>query len=121
METTLNINLSKMSFTGKTKIFRWLNLCFINRKLKHEFITPLNKGLGEKHLKKEEEIRMSGYSQIFCNHRSANTGDIMSAVKENVRTITLVVAQDEETRQSLWSCIYNRSYICPTGKCNIKQ
>ena len=121
METTLNINLSNIGFNEKTQVFRWLNLSFINRKSKHEFITPLNTGLGEKHLKKEEEIRVSRYNQIFCNHGSANTGDIMSAVKENVRTITLVVAQDEETRQSLWSYIYNRSYICPTGKCNIKQ
>ena len=63
METTLNINLLNMGFSGKTQVFRWLNLCFINRKSKHEFITPLNTGLSEKHLQKEEEIRMSGYSE----------------------------------------------------------
>ena len=34
------------------------------------------------HLQKEEEIRIPGYSQIFCNDRSGNSGGIMLAVKK---------------------------------------
>ena len=47
----------------------------------------------EMHLQKEEEIRMPGYGQIFCNDRSGNRGCIMLAVKENIRTVTLEVVQ----------------------------
>ena len=37
--------------------------------------------LVETHLQKEEEIRIPGYSQIFRNDRSGNSGGIMLAVK----------------------------------------
>ena len=32
--------------------------------------------LVETHLQKEEEIKIPGYSQIFCNDRSGNSGGI---------------------------------------------
>ena len=51
---------------------------------------------------KEEEIRIPGYSQILRNDRSGNSGSIMLAVKENIRTVTLEVAQEKEIGQSLW-------------------
>ena len=41
--------------------------------------------LVEAQLQKEEEIWKPGYSQIFCNVRSRNSGGIMLAVKENIR------------------------------------
>ena len=52
--------------------------------------------LVEIHLQKEEEIRMPGYIQIFCNDRSRNSEGIMLAVKENIRTVALEFAQEKE-------------------------
>ena len=80
------------------------------------------------HLQKEEEIRIPGYSQIFHNDRSKYSGGIMLQVKENIRTVTLEVAQEKKTGQSLWILLDN--IICkirigviyaPTRKCNIKK
>ena len=45
---------------------------------------------------------MPGYSQIFRNGRSGNSGDIMLPVKDNIKTVTLEVAQEKEIGQSLW-------------------
>ena len=55
----------------------------------------------------KEEIRIPGYSQIFCNDRSGNSGAIMLAVKENIKTVTLEVAQEKEIGQSSWILIGN--------------
>ena len=49
--------------------------------------------LVETHLQKEEKMRIPGYSHIFRNDRSRNSGGIMLAVKENIKTVTLEVAQ----------------------------
>ena len=68
--------------------------------------------LVETHLLKEEEIRMPGYSQIYCNDRSGNCGGIMLAVKENKKTVTLEVGQEKEIGQSFWILLdNNRSKI----------
>ena len=58
--------------------------------------------LVETHLQKEEEIRIPRYSQIFRNDRSGNSGGITLAVKENIKTFRLEVAQGKEIGQSLW-------------------
>ena len=58
--------------------------------------------LVETHLQKEEEIRIPGYSLIFRNDRSGNSGGTMLAVKKNIRTVSLEVAQEKEIGQSLW-------------------
>ena len=52
--------------------------------------------LVETHLQKEEEIRIPGYSQIFRNDKSQNGGDIVLAVKGNIRTDILEVAQEKK-------------------------
>ena len=57
--------------------------------------------LVETQLQKEEEIRIPGYGQIFCNDRSGNSGGIMLAAKGNIKTVTLEVTQERETGQSL--------------------
>ena len=62
---------------------------------------PILMCLVETHLQKEEEIRIPRYSQIFRNDRSRNSGGIMLAVKGNIRTVTLEVAQEKEIGQSL--------------------
>ena len=68
--------------------------------------------LAETYLQKEKEIRIPGYSQIFRNDRSGNSGGIMLAVKENIRTVMLEVAQEKEIWQSLWILLdNNRSKI----------
>ena len=64
--------------------------------------------LVETHLQKEEEIRIPGYSQIFHNDRSGNSGGIMLVVKENIITVTLEVAQEKEIGQSLWILLDNK-------------
>ena len=38
--------------------------------------------LVETHLQKEEEIKIPGYSQIFCNDRSGNSGGIQQRKKK---------------------------------------
>ena len=73
---------------------------------------PILMRLVETHLQKEEEIRIPGYSQIFRNDRSGNSGGIMLAVKENIKTVTLEVTQEKEIGQSLWILLdNNRSKI----------
>ena len=57
--------------------------------------------LVETHLQKDEEIRIPGYSQIFRNVRSGNSGGIMLAVKENIKTVTLEATQEKEIGKSL--------------------
>ena len=47
----------------------------------------------ERHLQKEENIRIPGYSQMFCNDRSEDSGGIMLSVKENIKTVILEAAQ----------------------------
>ena len=68
--------------------------------------------LVETHLEKEEEIRIPGYSKIFRNDRPGNSGGIMLAVKGNIKTVTLEVAQEKKVGQSLWKLLdNNRSKI----------
>ena len=52
--------------------------------------------LVETHLQREEETRIPGYSQIFRNNRSGNSGGIILAVKENIKSVTLEVGQEKE-------------------------
>ena len=48
-----------------------------------------------------EEIRIPGYSLIFCSDRSTNSGGITLAMKENIRSVLLEVVQEKETERSL--------------------
>ena len=75
--------------------------------------------LVETHLEKEEEIRIPEYSQIFCNDRSENSGGIMLAVKENIRTVTIEVAQEKEIGKSLW-ILLDMVESAMSGKINIR-
>ena len=64
--------------------------------------------LVETHLQKEEEIRVPGYRQIFRNDRSQNSGGIMLEMKENIRIVTLEVAQEKEIGQGLSILLHNK-------------
>ena len=68
--------------------------------------------LVETHLQKEKEIRIQGYSQIFRNNRSGNSRSIKLAVKQNIKTVTLELAQEKEIGQILGILLdNNRSKI----------
>ena len=75
--------------------------------------------LAEKYLQKEKEIRIPGYGQIFRNDNSGNSGGIMLAVKENIRTVTLEVAQEKEIRPSLWILLDNNRSKIKIGVINV--
>ena len=62
--------------------------------------------LVETHLQKEEKMRIPGYSHIFRNDRSRNSGSIMLAVKENKNSGS-EVAQLKKIGQSLWILLDN--------------
>ena len=65
---------------------------------------PISICLVETHLQKEEEIRIPGYSQIFRNDRSGNSGGILLVVKENIKTFTLEVAQGKKLGKACGYC-----------------
>ena len=65
--------------------------------------------------KKEEEIAIAGYNQIFRNDRSRNSGCIILAVKENIKAFTLEVGQEKEMGQSLWLLPDNNRRKIKTG------
>ena len=65
--------------------------------------------------KKEEEIAIAGYNQIFRNDRSRNSGCIILAVKENIKAFTLEVGQEKEMGQSLWILLDNNRRKIKTG------
>ena len=53
------------------------------------------------------ETHKEGYGQMFHNDKSGNRGGIMLAVKENIQTVTLEVAQEKEIGLSLWILLDN--------------
>ena len=60
--------------------------------------------LVETYLQQKEEIRIPGYCQIFRNDRPGNSGSIMLAAKEKVKTIALEVAQEKELDKACGYC-----------------
>ena len=71
--------------------------------------------LVETHLLKEEEIKIEGYSTIFRNDNTVNSGGILIAVKDNIKTVTLEVEQEQEVGQSIWVVINNNKSIIRIG------
>ena len=53
-------------------------------------------------MQKEEEIQMPGYSLVYCNDRSANSGGILIGVRDNVKNSSLELTQENKVGQSLW-------------------
>ena len=39
----------------------------------------------ETHMQKEEEIQIPGYSLVYCNDRSADSGGILIGVRDNIK------------------------------------
>ena len=41
----------------------------------------------ETHMQKEEEIQIPGYSLVYCNDRSADSGGILIGVRDNIKIL----------------------------------
>ena len=62
----------------------------------------------ETHMQKEEEIQMPGYSLVYRNDRSANSGKILIGVTNNIKNISLELTQENKVGQRLWILLTNR-------------
>ena len=62
----------------------------------------------ETHMQKEEEIQMPGYSLVYRNDRSANSGKILIGVTNNIKNISLGLTQENKVVQRLWILLTNR-------------
>ena len=63
----------------------------------------------ETHTQKEEEIQIPGYSLVYCNDRSANSGGILIGVRDNIKNISLelTIFLENKVGQSLWILLTN--------------
>ena len=61
----------------------------------------------ETYMQKEEEIQMPGYSLVYCNGRSENSGGILIAVRDNIKNISLELTQENKLGQNLWILLTN--------------
>ena len=61
----------------------------------------------ETYMRKEEEIQIPGYSLVYYNDRSANSGGIPIKVKDNIKNISLELTQENKVGQSLWILLTN--------------
>ena len=57
--------------------------------------------LVETHMQEEEEITIPGYETIYRNDKTSNSGGILIAVKDTLKTITMQVKQETEVGQIL--------------------
>ena len=81
--------------------------------------------LVETHMQEEEKITIPGYETIYRNDKTSNSGGILIAVKDTLKTITMQVKQETEVGQTLWILLNNqkkekksRSDICTTRTCD---
>ena len=58
-------------------------------------------------MQKEEEIQIPGYSLMYHNDRSANSGGILIGIRDNIKNISLELTQENKVRQSLWIFVTN--------------
>ena len=54
-----------------------------------EYQKPTIFCLVETHLEKDEEVAIPGYETIYRNDKAANSGCILVAVKDNIKTVTM--------------------------------
>ena len=64
--------------------------------------------LVETHMQEEEEITIPGYETIYRNDKTSNSGGIIIAVKDTLKTITMQVKQETEVGQTLWTLLNNQ-------------
>ena len=63
--------------------------------------------IAETHMQKEEEIQIPGYSLVYYNDRSANSGGILIGVRDNIKNISLELTQENNIGQSPWILVTN--------------
>ena len=51
---------------------------------------------------------MPGYSLVYRNDRSANSGKILIGVTNNIKNISLELTQENKVGQRLWILLTNR-------------
>ena len=56
---------------------------------------------------KQEEIQIPGYSLVYRNDRSTNSGGILIGVRDNIKNISLELTQENKVGQSLWILLAN--------------
>ena len=56
----------------------------------------------ETNMQKVEEIQIPGYSLVYRNDRSPNSGGILIGVRDNIKNISLKLTQKNKVDQSLW-------------------
>ena len=59
-------------------------------------------------MQEEEEIRIPGYEAIYWNDKTSNSGGIIIAVKDTVKTVTMQVMLETEVGQALWILLNNQ-------------
>ena len=57
--------------------------------------------LVETHLEKEEEVAIPGYETIYRNDKTTNSGGILVAVKDNIKTVTMQTHKQEQVGEGL--------------------
>ena len=58
-------------------------------------------------MQKGEEIQIPGYSLVYRNDRSANSGGILIGVTDNIKHISLELTQENNVGQSTWILVAN--------------
>ena len=76
-------------------------------------------------MQEEEKITIPGYETIYRNDKTSNSGGILIAVKDTLKTVTMQVNQETEVGQTLWILLNNqkkekksRSDTCTTRSCD---
>ena len=64
---------------------------------------------------KEEEIQIPGYSLVYRNDRSTNSGGTLIGVRDNIKNISLELTQENKLGQSLWILLTNTKKKIRTG------
>ena len=84
--------------------------------------------LVETHMQEKQEITITGYETIYRNDKTSNSGGILIAVKDTLKTITMKVKEKTEIGQTLWILLNNqkkenksRGDICSTRRCDTKR
>ena len=71
--------------------------------------------LVETYMQEGEEITIPGYETIYRNEKTSNSGGIIIAVEETMKTKTMQVKQETEVDQTLWVLLNNQKNKIKVG------
>ena len=66
-------------------------------------------------MQEEEEITTPGYETIYRNDKTSNSGGILIAVKDTLKTTTMQVKQETDVGQILWILLNNQKKKIKVG------